>query len=83
MAQKTSRSKLAPHSRFERLRAQHIEEHGYISCTTAMAVAAERLAHDEAEVALMFCDLARDLLGKSELYVRSVVGEPSPQPQAA
>ena len=47
MAQKTLRSKLAPHSRFERLRAQHIKEHGYISCTTAMAVAAERLAKGE------------------------------------
>jgi hypothetical protein len=81
MAQKTSRSKLA-HSRFERARAQRLDEHGYISCTTAMAAATETLAKGEAEVALMFCDLARELLGKSEVYVRRVVGE-SPQPQAA
>ncbi len=82
MAQKTSRTKLAAHSRFERLRAQRLEEHGYISCTTAMASASETLAKGEAEVALMFCDLARELLAKSEVYVRRVVGE-SPQPQAA
>jgi hypothetical protein len=83
MAQKTSRSKPATHSRFERLRAQQLEEHGYISCTTAMAVAAKILAQGEAEVALMFCDLAHDLLGKSEVYVSSVLGERNPQPHAA
>ena len=83
MAHKTSRSKLAAHSRFDRLRAQHIEEHGFISCTTAMRVASETLARGEAEVALMFCDLSRALLEKSETYVRSVVGTQSPQPQAA
>jgi hypothetical protein len=82
MAQKTSRSKLAAHSRFERARAQRLDEHGYISCTTAMAAASETLAKGEADVALMFCDLARVLLGKSEVYVRRVVAE-SPQPQAA
>ena len=82
MAQKTSRSTLAAHSRFERARAQRLDEHGYISCTTAMAAASETLAKGEADVALMFCDLARELLGKSEVYVRRVVGE-SPQPQAA
>jgi hypothetical protein len=83
MAQRTSRSKLAAHSRFERLRAQHIEEHGYISCTTAMTVAAETLAKGEPEVALMFCDLSRELLEQSQVYVRSVVRARSPQPQAA
>lgn len=82
MAQKTSRSKLAARSRFELARAQRLEEQGYISCTTAMAAATETLAKGESEVALMFCDLARELLGKSEVYVRRVVGE-SPQPQAA
>jgi|HubBroStandDraft_6_1064221.scaffolds.fasta_scaffold4188852_1 hypothetical protein len=82
MAQKTSRSKSAAHSRFDRARAQRLDEHGYISCTTAMAAATETLAKGEAEVALMFCDLARELLGKSEAYIRHVVGE-GPQPQAA
>jgi hypothetical protein len=70
MSQKTS-PKLAAHSRFERLRAQRIKEHGYISCTSAMAAAKETLAQGEAEVALMFCDLAHDLLEQSETYVRS------------
>jgi hypothetical protein len=83
MAQRTSGSRLAAHSRFERLREQHIEKHGYISCTTAMAAAAERLAKGEPEVALMFCDLSRQLLEQSEVYVRTVVGAGSPQPQAA
>jgi hypothetical protein len=31
----------------------------------------------------MFCDLARDLLGKSEVYVRSVLGGSDPEPHAA
>jgi hypothetical protein len=83
MAQKTSRSKLAAHSRFERLRAQHIEEHGYISCTTAMAVATEALAKGEPEVAILFCDLSRELLEQSAGYVQSMFGARSPQPQAA
>jgi hypothetical protein len=83
MAQTTSRSKQAAQTRFERLRAEHIQEHGYISCTTAMSVAAKLLARREAEVALLFCDLARDLLTDSEVYVRSMVEERSPQPQAA
>jgi hypothetical protein len=83
MVQKTSRPKVAAHSRFERLRAQQIKEHGYISCTTAMAVAAKRLAKGDPEIALMFCDLSRELLEKSEVYVRSVVGESNPQHQAA
>jgi hypothetical protein len=83
MAHKTSRSKLAAHSRFERLREQHIEEHGYISCTTAMRVASATLAKGEAEVALMFCDLSRALLEKNERYIRNVVGGKNPQPKAA
>lgn len=83
MAQKTSRSKLAAHSRFERARAQQLEERGYISCTTAMATATEMLDKGEPEVALMFCDLARDLLAKSEVYVRQVVILGNRQTQAA
>ena len=82
MAQKTSRSKPTAHSRFERLRAQHIEKHGYISCTTAMTVAAEALAKGEPEVAILFCDLSRELLEQSQLYLRTV-GARSPQSQAA
>jgi hypothetical protein len=78
MAQKTSAQ-----SRFKSARAQWLDEHGYISCTTAMAAATERLAKGEPEVALMFCDLSRELLQKSEVYVRSVVGESSQRPQAA
>ena len=83
MAQKTSRSKLTAHSRFERARTQQLEEHGYISCTTAMAAAKETLDKGQAEVALMFCDLARELLGKSEAYVRLVASPKNPQIQAA
>jgi hypothetical protein len=83
MAQKTSRSKTAAHTRFERARAQRLDEHGYISCTTAMAAATETLAKGEPEVALMFCDLSRELLERSEVYVRRVIGARSPQPQAA
>jgi hypothetical protein len=78
MAQKTSAS-----TRFNRARAQWLDKHGYISCTTAMSAATERLAKGEQEVALMFCDLSRELLQKSEVYVRSMVGECSQQPQAA
>ena len=78
MAQKTS-----VQSRFKSARAHWLEKHGYISCTTAMAAATETLAKGEAEVALMFCDLARELLGKSEVYVRQVVGESGQRPQAA
>jgi hypothetical protein len=78
MAQKTSAQ-----SRFKSARAQWLEEHGYISCTTAMAAATETLAKGEAEVALMFCDLARELLGKSEVYVQQAVGESGQRPQAA
>jgi hypothetical protein len=83
MAQKTSRSKMAAHSRFERLRAQHIEEHGYMSCTTAMVIATKLLAQREAEVALIFCGLARDLLAQSETYLRSAALLKTGQPQAA
>jgi hypothetical protein len=70
MAHKTSRRKLPVHSRFERARAQQLDEHGYISCTTAMAAATDTLEKKDAEVALMFCWLARDLLGKSEVCMR-------------
>ena len=74
MAHRTSRTKLTGRSRFERARAQQLDEHGYISCTTAMAAAAETLEKKDAEVALLFCWLARDLLGKSEVYMRSLAG---------
>ena len=83
MAHRTSRSKLAAYSQFERLRAQHIEEYGYISCTTAMRVASETLARGEAEIALMFCDLSRALLEESETYLRSAAGVKNSEPQAA
>ena len=78
MAQKTSAS-----TRFNRARAQWLDKHGYISCTTAMAAATETLAKGEPEVALMFCGLSRELLQKSEVYVRNVFGESSRRPQAA
>ena len=83
MTHKTSRSKLAAHSRFRRARARQLEERGYISCTTAMATATKMLDKGEPEVALMFCDLARDLLGKSEAYVRQVVSLGNRRTQAA
>ena len=73
MADKTSRSKPSGHSRFKRARAQQLGEQGYISCTTALAAAAEKLDKKDPEVALMFCWLARDLLAKSEVYVRRSV----------
>jgi hypothetical protein len=74
MAQKPSRTKLAAHSLFDRARAQQLEERGYISCRTAMATATEMLDKGEPEVALMFCDLARELLGKSAAHVSQMVG---------
>jgi hypothetical protein len=48
-----------------------------------MDVATEALAKGEPEVALMFCDLSRELLEQSEGYVQSMFGARSPQPQAA
>jgi hypothetical protein len=76
MAHKTLRPNLPGRSRFERARAQQLDEHGYISCTTAMAAATETLDNKDAEVALMFCWLARDLLGKSEVLMRRLAVGP-------
>ena len=70
MAQRTSRSSMAAHTHFDRLRARHIEEHGFISCTTAITVATKLLAERNAEVSLLFCDLARDLLTQSQTWVQ-------------
>jgi len=70
MAHKTLRPKLPGRSRFERACAQQLDAHGYISCTTAIAAATDTLARNDAEVALMFCWLARDLLRESEVYMR-------------
>jgi hypothetical protein len=83
MPQEPSRSKLAAHSLFDRTRAQQLEQRGYISCTTAMATATEMLNKGEPEVALMFCDLARELLGKSKAYVRQMVSMGNRQTQVA
>jgi hypothetical protein len=48
-----------------------------------MATAMEMLDKGEPEVALMFCDLARYLLGKSAAYVRQVVSVGNRQIQTA
>jgi hypothetical protein len=72
MADRIFHAGLPRHPRFERARSRQLDERGYISCTTAIAAATATLDKKDAEVALMFCWLARDLLGKSEVYMRAL-----------